>query len=678
MKAFLRLAALAALVLGAAPAAAQFQFGDQHASTSLYTRVEDGLLRAAIEIDIDLGWHLYHVDKGPGVGKPMTVELGGRGLSWSEIVYPEPHRHDQPAVGDQPATYVLAHEGKIVLFASARFADEESAAGAFLDLDGLTCENGPMGTCVPYAEAGIEPSGPGSDALWTDFPTGLVPAREDEHEMGDADATLYTRIRDGKVLAALSIEIDEDAHLFHDELNEGAIALPTVVTMAGDGIAWGDAAFPEPEEIEQLDGYALGHHGTIVVHVEGQLAAGATPGEISARLEGQTCESGPAGVCIRYVETAYSRGEGEDALFEGFGEAAGTSTASYESHGAAEEAEDEGLLAFLGLAIFWGLFTLLMPCTYPMIPITISFFTKQADARGGNVLPLSLVYGAGIVLIFILIGVVIGGAIIPFAQHPITNLVIAGFFVVFALALFGLINLSPPAKLMNLAGKASMTGGYLGVFLMGACLVITSFTCTAPFVGSLLSVGAADGDLGRIVLGMGTFGLTMAIPFVILSLVPGKIAAMPKSGEWMNTLKVTLGFVELAAALKFLSNADLVWEWDLISRELFLALWIVIFTAAAVYLLFFAGGQRAAPSSGRALAGVALACMAGYFGYGFAGKTLDPVMTSIVPPYSGGRFFPELWRTGARHQIVVDDYDAAVELARQEGKLVLVNFTGHT
>src|SRR5690606_32477557 len=138
------------------------------------------------------------------------------------------------------------------------------------------------------------------------------------------------------------------------------------------------------------------------------------------------------------------------------------------------------LLGFILLAIGGGIFALLMPCTYPMIPITISFFTKQAEARGGNVLPLSLAYGAGIILIFILIGVVIGPVILTFAAHPVTNIVIGVAFLLFALALFGVWTMQPPQFLMGAAGKASMKGGYAGVFLMGATLVVTSFTCTAP------------------------------------------------------------------------------------------------------------------------------------------------------------------------------------------------------
>ncbi len=141
--------------------------------------------------------------------------------------------------------------------------------------------------------------------------------------------------------------------------------------------------------------------------------------------------------------------------------------------------KDKSLFAFLLLAIGAGLFALAMPCTYPMIPITISFFTKQANDRGGNVLPLSLTYGAGIVLIFVLIGVLVGGVIVPFAANPVVNLLIGVVFLFFGLALFGVITLQPPQFLLRSASKASQKGGYIGVFLMGATLVVTSFTCTA-------------------------------------------------------------------------------------------------------------------------------------------------------------------------------------------------------
>src|SRR5262249_14174257 len=180
------------------------------------------------------------------------------------------------------------------------------------------------------------------------------------------------------------------------------------------------------------------------------------------------------------------------------------------------------LWKFLALAVGWAIFSLLMPCTYPMIPITISFFTKQSAARHASTLSLSIVYGLGIILSFIAIGVLVGPPIAAFAANPWTNLVIGVVFVAFALSLLGLFILQPPQFLMGFASTATQKGGLFGVFLMGLTLCVTSFTCTAPFVGSLIAVGAKGAGMGRLVLGMGTFGLVMAVPFVFLSMLPAK------------------------------------------------------------------------------------------------------------------------------------------------------------
>ncbi|HKX46616.1 MAG TPA: cytochrome c biogenesis protein CcdA, partial [Planctomycetota bacterium] len=350
---------------------------------------------------------------------------------------------------------------------------------------------------------------------------------------------------------------------------------------------------------------------------------------LRATLAGLTC-SDADGVCIDYAESVAWAGRGDDALFAAFD--------APEPDAGGSDLEDLGLGAFLLLAIFWGLFTLLMPCTYPMIPITISFFTKQAEARQAGTWTLSLAYGAGIVGIFVAIGVVVGPVIIAFATHPVTNLVIGALFLFFAFVLFGALTLQPPRFLMDVAGSASRRGGYAGVFLMGATLVVTSFTCTAPFVGGLLTVGASGegASLGRIALGMAVFGATVALPFVGLSMVPARVKQMPKSGEWMNTLKVTLGFVELAAALKFFSNTDLVWGWGALSRELFLVLWAGIFLAAALYLFGFVRLKGASGEVGpvRMTSAVGFLLFALYCGYGAQGWQLDPILTAIAPNYS--------------------------------------------
>jgi thiol:disulfide interchange protein DsbD len=616
------------------------------------------------------------------------------------VRFPEPVKIDQSDAAG-PGVFILAHEREVVLYAAGKLAPGATLDGLEVKVKGLVCED--VQGCIPYKQT-LKSKGAGSDALFASFPADLLPpgtavpatasapappstpakqlstpavaTEEDEIEKGKADTTLYTRIESSEVRAALEIAIEPGWHLYHRELGPSTYGIPTTITLHGEGVRWEEPVWPEPIKIDQsaieAGLYILGHEGKIVVYARGTLEAGASPPKVRGEIEGQTCEE----VCIDYHETFFDRGRGPDAVWSAW-DAAHSPGAGSHAAGATSPLEEKGLLAFLLLAVAGGLFALVMPCTYPMIPITISFFTKQADKRGGNALSLSLAYGAGIVLIFVLIGVVFGSLIIPFATHPVTNLVIGIAFVYFAFVLFGVVNLQPPAFLMNVAGSASMKGGYAGVFLMGATLVVTSFTCTAPFVGSLLSFGASEGGLGRVALGMTVFGLTMAIPFVFLSLVPARIKAMPRSGEWMNTVKVFLGFVELAAALKFFSNSDLVWDWQIFSRELFLLLWGLIFLCAALYLFgVFTRGTKVGPR--RLVSASATALLALYCFWGMSGKKLDFVMTAIAPNYSGGRLGWKWYSPGGSWTIVKDDYDAALEQAARENKLLLINFTGFT
>ncbi len=506
-------------------------------------------------------------------------------------------------------------------------------------------------------------------------------------------AHLYSRTADGAVRTAIELQIAEGWHLYHTELGPpDAIGKPTVITMAGSGIEWSPAVFPSPKRLEQpglgedgKDTWIWGHEGRVVVRIDGSLTAPATGNDVAASITGLTCKDD--GMCVPYRAELVSEGPGDDLLFVASPAAAQPSSGASNDTAKAAAAlsgEQLGLGQFLLLAVAGGLFTLLMPCTYPMIPITISFFTKQATMRHGKVAPLAIVYGLGIVAIFVFIGVVLGSLIIPFATNPITNLLIGLLFLIFALTLFGALDLPVPSFLLDAAGSASQSGGYLGVFLMGAALVITSFTCTVPFVGSLLSVGAQQGQLLRIALGMAVFGLTMAIPFVLLSLLPGRLGAMPRSGEWMHHLKVFLGFVEIAAALKFISNSDLVWGWGFLTRELFLVLWFGIFLAAALYLfgLVRLEGDSAEIRPMRMSGALVTLLFSLYCGYGALGHELDSVMTAIAPNYSRPLAGTSRSSAGQRptdsHTIVVDDYDAAREKALQQARPLLVNFTGHT
>ena len=349
--------------------------------------------------------------------------------------------------------------------------------------------------------------------------------------------------------------------------------------------------------------------------------------------------------------------------------------------------------ALILASIGGGLFALAMPCTYPMIPITFSFFTKQAEKAGGNVLPLTITYGMGIIAMFVFVGVALSAVIIDVVNHWATNTIIGLMFFFFAAVLFGWVNLNPPQFLQRLATKAQMSasgasgggsgltlGGLSGVFFMGATLVLTSFTCTAPIVGSLIG-GIAKHGTAKVAVGMGIFGLTMAIPFMALSLAPTKVKAMPKSGEWMDTLKISLGFVELAAAFKFVSMVDIAFGWDALPRELFLMLWAAVFGLWALYLFGVirkAGTESMGVSSGRMAAGMVVTLLATYFLFGAMGNRMDKIMTGFVPAYSN-RIVMKGEGGGPKvegHVVVKDDPQRAVEVAKAEGKLVLYNFTG--
>jgi len=336
----------------------------------------------------------------------------------------------------------------------------------------------------------------------------------------------------------------------------------------------------------------------------------------------------------------------------------------------------KGLLELILLAIGGGLFALAMPCTYPLIPITISFFTKQAEQRHGKVTGLALAYGAGIVGIFTVVGVVFGEPVIAFATLWWVNALFALLFLVFGLSLIGLFDIRLPGFFNDIAAKASGTGGYLSVFAMGATLVITSFTCTAPIIGLVLVWAAQGGSLFKVGFTMAIFGLTMAIPFVFLSLSPTALQKMPRSGEWMQTIKVTLGIVELGLVLKFLSNIDLAAGSYLIDRELFLALWGLSFLAAALYLLgvfdLVRPGVRWSVGKGRAAFGVALLAVTVYLGSGLDGTRLGKNLEAFLP------ILPEreLEYTGAFLAVVKEDFAAGVAKATELGAPIFLDFTG--
>ncbi len=349
-----------------------------------------------------------------------------------------------------------------------------------------------------------------------------------------------------------------------------------------------------------------------------------------------------------------------------------------------------GLWGFLLLAVGAGFASLLTPCVFPMIPLTVSYFTKHADNRP-RALRMAGVFGFSIVGLFtglgIAMAVLVGAAgAQTIAANPWVNLFIAAILIVFALSLLGLYELRVPNGLLNYANaRSNDQGGYLGVLFMGLTMTLVSFSCTAPFVGGLLAA-AAGGTWLFPLLGMLAFSTAFALPFVLLAVFPNALNALPTAGGWMNSLKVVLGFIELAAAIKFISNADLVWGWEIVSRPMAIAVVIVIFLVTGSYLLGKIRLPHESPVEsvgiGRLMASMTFFAISLYMIPGLLGAPLN-ALDAYLPPRQGTDI--SLLSQGAINQAglddeawFVDDIEGALAAGREEARPLLIDFTGYT
>jgi thiol:disulfide interchange protein DsbD len=346
----------------------------------------------------------------------------------------------------------------------------------------------------------------------------------------------------------------------------------------------------------------------------------------------------------------------------------------------------KSLLAFLGAAVLTGLVTLITPCVFPMIPVTISFFTKQASSSRGGTLGLATTYGLGIVISYTLIGFIASAALgedgaAKFSGNPWVNVVIAGIFVVFALSLFGWFELTLPGSVTN-AMSAQGKSGFVGAFLLGLTFAVTAFTCAAPFAATILAL-AVHGERGWAFLGLLTYSATMAVPFVLLGLFPNAVKALPRSGGWLTAVKVVFGFVELAAACKFIANADVAWQWGFVSRSGVVALWTACSAFCALYLLGLLRLKEDAPSEGigvpRMLWALAFGTVSLWLASGLFGRHLGIVEAYLPLPeetqfIGGSGPVSNGGGAGIAHK-EYDSYGEALAAAKRERKPLFLEFT---
>lgn len=340
-----------------------------------------------------------------------------------------------------------------------------------------------------------------------------------------------------------------------------------------------------------------------------------------------------------------------------------------------------------GLGFLGGLIALLTPCVFPMIPLTVSFFTKRSQQKTKGVIN-AMLYGFFIVLIYFLLSLpfhlfdwVDPQILNTIATNIWLNVFFFGIFVFFAVSFFGYYELTLPSSWANRMDAASgKVGGGLGIFFMALTLAIVSFSCTGPILGGLLgSTTLAEGNVAtNLSAGMAGFGLALALPFALFALFPTWLDSLPKSGGWMTTVKVVLGFLELALAVKFLSNADLVGNWGIFKREIFLGVWVVLFALLALYLFgtlkFPHDGSGQRLSAPRKLFGLVSVVFSIYLVLGLANISNLRLLSGFPPPD-----FYSVWQTESDCPLGLDcfkDFDRGLASAREQNKPILLDFTG--
>ena len=367
-----------------------------------------------------------------------------------------------------------------------------------------------------------------------------------------------------------------------------------------------------------------------------------------------------------------------------------------------------GLWSFALLAFTFGLAALFTPCVFPMVPMTVSLFTSGNDSRQRGIFK-ALVYGASIIGIYVLMGVLVSvllGEDGPnlIATHWVPNLIFFVVFVVFGLSFLGLFEITLPHQIVNTVDAQADKGGWGGIFFMALTLVVVSFSCTAPIVGSILSL-AARGERIQPIVGMLGFSLAFALPFTLFAIFPSWLKSLPRSGGWLNTVKVVLGFVELMLALKFLSTADLAYHWHLLNRDVYIVLWIVLSALLGFYLLGKFRLSHDSPldhlSVGRLLMAVAAFAFTVYLVPGLFGAPL-PLLAGYLPPQSKHDFSLATAGNGGGAAVAANsagtprevprfgdflelphnlngyfDLEQAKRYARQQHKPIFIDFTGH-
>ena len=477
---------------------------------------------------------------------------------------------------------------------------------------------------------------------------------------------------DGRVLISAAAKIEPGWHLYSASSPAG---IPTSFTVGSDPVRVFQRA-PKKEFDQNFGSETETYEGDASFLIE--LARKNPPPSLEVKIRYQTCSDTE---CVpgRWSGIATLGPMVASVIPAGYTEALPRPLAP------GSRPPDQGLAAFLLVAFGFGLASIFTPCVFPMIPITMSYFlNRQAGGRRDGVVQ-AVVFCLGIIVLFSGMGLAVTAALGPFGvvqlgSNPWVNGFIAALFIVFGLSLLGAFEITIPSSILTRLNQSSEKGGFAGTLLMGLTFSLASFACVGPFVGTLLAASVSGGG-ARPAFGMLCFAAGLALPFFLLALFPAYLKRLPKSGGWMARVKVVMGFVILAASLKYLSSLDQVLRWNFLTRERFLAAWIVLFAMAGLYLLGFVRleGIKSDEHMGiwRLLIGMAFLIFAISLAPGMFGGRLGDLDAYV--PAAVGADSPSAAGGGAQSGLVwlKNQYREALDQARREGKLVFVNFTGY-
>lgn len=508
--------------------------------------------------------------------------------------------------------------------------------------------------------------------------------------------TTMEKISDTEYDLVFKATILKDWHLY-SQYNPEDASSPLVIFAAGDnpkfelvGKAKESKTYKEYSETWEKEEIFFKKNGTLTQRIK---LLDPNVKRIKVFLEAQVCKE----VCIKIDESFffYFKGTASKETPVTLDEKSKKLTSALKLDlknkdllkGEAEASEGGSLTSIFLLGFFGGLLALLTPCVFPMIPLTVSFFTKQSQNKAKGISN-AILYGLFIVLIYILLSIPFHflDSLDPEILNTIsTNVWLNIFFfailVFFAFSFFGYYEITLPSSWGNKMDNASSVGGLIGIFFMALTLAIVSFSCTGPILGSLLAGSlTSDGGAMQLSAGMTGFGLALALPFALFALFPGWLNSLPKSGGWLNTTKVVLGFLELAFAFKFLSNADLVEHWGLLKREIFVGIWIVLFIGLALYIFkrikFPHDGPSKKLSFSRVSFGILVFSFVIYLIPGVMKKpTWELSLLSGFPPPQ----FYSIYEQDSDCPLGLNcykDFEEGLAAAKRENKPILLDFTG--